>query len=244
MTDAKCSDIDYVIATTGRTGSNLLVRLLKNNGLGDPSEFFNQKLHGFRRAAEDGTSCEQWLEKMRRERTVNGVFGVKIIAYQPVIMRPFMEMPVQEDFDVLRTLLPDAKYIFLWREDVDRQAISFFRAKTTNEWLITKDHLGKEKRTPPPLDVEFVEQDIKYINTFNEKWRTFFDKYGIDPYCVTYETLDANRERVIKEIASFLGRPIEGRPALEVDIVRQADELTEQYLRELREHRRLAGSRA
>ncbi len=236
--------IEYVVATTGRTGSNLLQRLLRNNGLGNPDEWFHQDLFGFGQAVADGVSSEAWLERMRREKTQDGCFGTKMMATHVREIRHAMEQEVEWDFGVLPALYPDAKYIYLWREDVDRQALSFFRAKTSGRWLRWRDEEGVEHEQPPALDVAFVERDVAAIRRLNRQWERFFEREGIEPYRLTYERLDANRAEVVKEIGAFLGKPLEGEPVLDVEIVRQADELTERYLRELREHRRLASTGA
>lgn len=236
--------VDYIVATTGRTGSNLLQRLTRNNGLADPNEWFHPDLFGFRRACEEGVTCEAWLERMRREQTVGGVFGSKIMATHPRDMRPHMahKGPFADDMDVLACLYPQAKYIYLWREDVDRQALSFFRAKTTGQWTRWKNAAGEEGASPPALDVDFVERDVRHIAMLNRRWEQYFGRHGIEPLRLTYERLDADRAGVIREVGAFLGRPIAGEPVLDVEIVRQADDVTERYLRELREHRAMAGS--
>ncbi len=230
--------LEYVVATTGRTGSNLLQRLLVNNGLNDPHEWFHPTLFGFQAAADQGTTCEQWLDKMREEKSVEDVFAIKLMATHPQQMRKHMREPVADRFELIQRLFANFRFIFLWRDDVERQALSFWRAQTSGKWAQWRDDLAKnEDAPPPPLDMEKIEHHIKSIESFNVFWTRFFDRTGIEPYRLSYESLDADRRSAILGIAEFLGRPIAGEPELDVEIVRQADAQTEQYLKEIKANR-------
>ncbi len=226
--------LDYVVATTGRTGSNLLQRLLKNNGLNDPHEWFHPTLFGFQEAADSGVTCEHWLARMRREKSADGVFAIKLMASHPPMMMEHMKGPVSDESELVLRLFDRAKFIYLWRDDVERQALSFWRAQTSGKWARWRDEASASRDAPLPLDMKTVEFHIRGIEKFNKFWQRFFDSNGISPYRISYEALDADRRTSILEIAAFLGRPISGEPNLDIDIVRQADEQTERYLKEIR----------
>lgn len=236
MSGSGAANLQYVLATSGRTGSNLLQRLLDNNGLNNPHEWFHSELFGFAKAAESGITTEQWLERMRREHTRDGVFAIKLMTNHPREIRPFMATPVESEQEVVRTLFPDAKFIFLRRKDVDRQAVSIWRAQVTGKWIQWAAE-SERPRERPPLDLEAVEHHVNRIKWANRFWRQHFRRYGIEPFRLTYEQFDADWRGSILQVAEFLGRPIQGEPDLSVDIVRQADDITEGYLRELREAR-------
>ncbi len=230
--------LDYVVATSGRTGSNLLQRLLKNNGLNDPHEWFHPTLFGFQEAAKGGMTCEQWLVQMRRENSIDGVFGTKLMASHPKQMMPHMAGGVGDESSLVESLFGEARFIYLWRDDVERQALSFWRAQTSGKWAKWRDEPPAERSDPPALDMKAIEFHVRSINTYNAFWREFFERTAIEPYRISYEALDADRRTAILDIAEFLGRPIAGEPNLEIDIVRQADEQTERYLEQIRGARR------
>lgn len=230
--------MEYVVATSGRTGSNLLQRLLENNGLNNPHEWFHPDLFGFPQFVERGGSAEAFLDKMRAEKTVDGIFGIKMMSNHARQVVPHMAAEVAGPADAVRVLFPEAKFIYLWREDTDRQALSFFRAQRSGKW--TKWASEKEQGIEheyEPLDLAFIEDSLRYIERANAFWERCFDKFGIEPYRLSYERLTADRAGVVGEIGEFLGVRVSEEPELEVNIVRQADELTERYLEELRAHR-------
>jgi LPS sulfotransferase NodH len=141
--------MDYIVATSARTGSNFLQRLTLLNGLANPTEFFH-KAFGFGEATAQGIPTEQWLERANSENAVDGVFGVKVMTTHLESMARHA-VPLERDVEnITICLFPDARYVYLYREDIFRQAISVWRAAETGEYIKFSSLARPAKPSPRP----------------------------------------------------------------------------------------------
>ncbi len=130
--------VSYIIASTMRTGSYLLCEGLEWTGrAGHPREIFCPERRGMYEGEwqlPKGIALEDFLRTaIEMGTSANGVFGAKIHYHhlEPLAREArFAGEPAQ----VLRKFFPDAKYVHLRRRDRRAQAISWYRAKVTNEW--------------------------------------------------------------------------------------------------------------
>jgi trehalose 2-sulfotransferase len=223
-------DLDFVLSTSGRTGSNVLQRLLRNNGVCDPNEWFHPRF-GFGDAVANGVSTEEWLAETRRKQARNHTFGVKVMAVTMDLMGRHMRPPEPDRGAVLTRLLPGARYVFLYREDTFRQAISSWRALVSRQWIqrLGEEHVAERV----PLDLERFKFILGGIDMANRFWAGFFEREGIAPHVISYEHLVEHPGESLAEVGDFLGIELGDEPDLAMDIVRQADELTELYLAEV-----------
>src|SRR5947207_4881575 len=137
----------YVICTAPRSGSNWLCELLSRTGvLGRPLEYLN----GFaRRQLDDPCYPDDPREQVARiltmGRTLNGVYGLKMFASQ--FKQVAGSIKLSRD-------LPDLRFIFLRRQDVLGQAISWVRGLQNNQWRSTQKPVGTISYDGPMIDAQ------------------------------------------------------------------------------------------
>jgi LPS sulfotransferase NodH len=185
----------YLIASSPRSGSQLLGELLTATGLaGFPDEHFNPWHMG------DATKffpndllygpwhIQQLLEK---HTTPNGVFGSKAHYLQVI------------DFvgaDLLESLYPaPLKYISLFRRDFTRQGISLARAVQTDSY-----NSGMQPVRNPVYNYYQILQCIREVRVDAKGWETFFHRRRIEPFRVVYEELVADQMGTLRSILEYL----------------------------------------
>lgn len=220
----------YIVCATPRSGSNVLCEMLASLGFaGRPFEHL---------WVPEGTELEplgeQWPRVVRAATGENGVFGIKLMWYQADRLE--RELPAVLDMvgeslgSVLRVSLADPRYIFLTRRDHVRQAISLERATQTRQWRSMDVPTGELHYDAEALrgGVEFIEQD-------EADWKAFFARQGISPYRLIYEVLDADPASAVNALLADLG--YDGPPVnlSSTEHRRQADEVTEAWVRRFRD---------
>jgi trehalose 2-sulfotransferase len=207
-------DINYVICYLPRSGSTHLISLLRNTGvMGKPADFFNleyDRLHldaaqlreatgvhsieSASRAYGIQTVADYFALISRLARTPNGVFGLKADLYQASIL-------------LRRGLFwhPDLKwkYIYLTREDVLMQAISYYTAIETACW----SSLSPAVRTRCEFSEDRILSALNVLCGIMRRWEYVFAVLGIAPLRLTYEQLESDPGGVVSSIASHLGWP-------------------------------------
>src|SRR6266576_2552875 len=115
----------YVLCSCPRTGSSLVAAALRQMGLGDPQEYFNPVDDDYQPRREFlDVPLNEYLERIKSERSANSVFGIKT---------HFRQIPA-EIVDEFPRIFPNASYVFLTRRNVLRQALSWARATQTGAW--------------------------------------------------------------------------------------------------------------
>lgn len=239
----------YFICCMQRSGSWLLAdALTSTERAGRPEEFY---WHVFRSSylRRWGNppigSFADFLEFTFGDGTTkNGVFGAKLHWEEleelcAALAGLRTSRHGASAHELLRQYFPDPKFVYLRREDVVRQAISWWRASQTSSWY----HVVGE--TPAP-DVGAVPNWAEIgaleglLRDGDRRWRAFFCDSGVQPLELTYEDLVADYEGVVSSVLAFLGQwdpdagPI-GAPRL----LRQRDDRTETWAREYVEMRRV-----
>ena len=188
----------YAICASPRSGSSLLCDLLEQSGaLGRPEEFFNPD--SFRRPFLERhelgeLAVDAYLGHLRAEFTTsNGVFGMKLM---PVHMQELLHSPgLHEE---LRTW----RYVWLRRDDVVAQAVSWYVAAGTGEWdLVEKEPSGASVA----YDREQIAGYLEQINADNSAWTEFFAVNGLDFLVVRYEDLLEDANAACRRICAFCG---------------------------------------
>lgn len=84
-------------------------------------------------------------------------------------------------------LFPRSKWIHFYREDIYSQAISFWKAKKTNQWHV----YNKKDLSRPGLEYNFDEilECFREIGLHDQMWREFYRRAGLIPTMVKYEDL-------------------------------------------------------
>lgn len=236
----------YLICATPRTGSTLLCDLLRSTGVaGIPREYFNRGFVPFNRARwRAATDAKYYAGLMRHGLTRNGVFGSKVMFMETRLLEAIIraahglpELPAVEgnwveswdpDPEVLAEGLPGLRYVRIRRDDVYRQAISYFTAQKTKLWSWE----GEEWQAGEvPDDLQEIAHLEYHLKDGDPKWDAWLERHGISALLVTYEDLSADPVGVTEGVLAFLG--IESTVPLVATLRKQAgarsEELYERY---------------
>lgn len=208
----------YIVCSTGRSGSTLLCKTLKNlQCCGNPEEYFHhnetKKLQLKGNPDKFISYCNSVLQE---GLTANGIFGIKMHWWQMYdflkIAREYSLFKDKKDLEILNSVFPNLKFIYISRQDIIAQAVSTTIALKTGVWekrannkqSIEKKIRLKENNTPVkfhPLKIYRWEQSFK---DQNRRWKKFFDENNLDYYELTYERLTSSFEPEIFSILDFL----------------------------------------
>ena len=232
----------FVLASTPRTGSTLLCRLLWDTGrVGAPKEYLNPmqvrdwevrfgtRTSRWRHRLLRGpllalSGCAGWpdarlrahLHRVRARRTgPSGWFGLKVHQHH---FRDVFVGPGR----AVEAILGPVTWLRTTREDRLAQAISWARALQTGRWA---HH--QRAWLPPIYSRRRIDACLDRIDAHEAAWDTYFATHGIEPLHLTYEALAADSEATIRRVLDHLGEQPTGPIA--PDLVRQADHLTERW---------------
>jgi LPS sulfotransferase NodH len=226
----------YVVAATPRTGSSLLCEGLSATGIaGRPIEAFAPDFRepwyerwGLRR----GTSFSEYLDAaLKFGTTPNGVYGTKIQWMHVGLLASDVGYSGSPE-NVLESLFPEAVYVNVVRQDRRAQAISWFRACSTNEWFRTA--AAVQPPDPPVLDIERVRYLERHIDWQQSSWQKYFSDRCIRPLSVEYEHLSTSYRGEVGRVLAFLGLDESAAKGIpEPTLVRQADDTTQAWRKQL-----------
>lgn len=233
----------YVIASTPRSGSTLLCRLLWASGrAGAPKEYLNpmqlrdwevrfgerRRDRALARALRGplvgvGMARRGWgpdriaahLERVRARRSSGGWFGLKLHHHHRVRWFADARLP---------TLLGDVTWIRIQRADRLRQAVSWSRAEQTGQWASWQRPL-----LPPVYSRRRIEARWKDLDDAERSWDAHLA--GETVLDVGYEELAATPQRTMRRVLHWLEVP--DAAAITVngpDLHRQADATTEHWV--------------
>jgi LPS sulfotransferase NodH len=148
----------YLVCATPRSGSSLLCGLLAGTGVaGRPEEYFWR--------GDEGSWSQRWgvsgfadylRAAIAHGSTTNGVFGAKVMyGYLPDLLGSLVELPGGRGLDdrsLLERVFPNLCCLWIWREDVVAQAVSWSKALQTNVWSVGDERAPAA--TPPRFDFE------------------------------------------------------------------------------------------
>lgn len=191
---------NYLICFTGRSGSTMLCDFLsKTNMLGQPNEFTNPRgpMPMYLRQYP-ATNIEEYFKILRRVfLSPNGIFGMKTSYpdFQPMI-----------DAGLVSRCLKPVRFIYLTRQDIILQAISYSRARQSNYWHKRKrnDKKSTEYKSALKYDEKEIQKEINALIAQQMDWEKFFTYYSINPLRITYEDMLEDINSILNSIAGYL----------------------------------------
>ncbi len=188
----------YCVCFSIRSGSTLLCHDLAQWGLGAPTEYFqfpdspvlDGPLSDYLVQLVEGASGEYFAIKMAWEQVYQLTDRLK------------REGDSSVGFD-LRTVFPDVRHIHIVRQDKIAQAVSAWRAMSTQTWhwpVGTDVDPGR-----PEYDFEEIKLFLLQIIAEDWLWQSHFAELGIQPLIVNYEDYLADRVGYLARMTSFLG---------------------------------------
>jgi LPS sulfotransferase NodH len=203
-----------------RTGSAFLGGLLESTGVaGHPHEWFWRETEAELRRKWGVSGDREYVEAVLRAGTTpNGVFAAKMMwAY------------FEESFARLEPVIPSPRFVWIRREDIVAQAVSWSRAMQGGRWW------SGQTQPEKPLEYDFGEIDalVQEAREHDAAWQDWFAKNGIEPFEVRYEKLLADPVGIATATLAFLG--LTADPAtIAARTERQADELNAEWARRYR----------
>jgi LPS sulfotransferase NodH len=169
----------YAICTTPRTASEELRRRLRERGLGDPGEWVS-----------DG-NWNTWIDiaDLWESQKINDIFGIKL----------FWAHREREYFSDFDRILPfDARWIYLYREDIESQARSYLTALWSGDWF----SIGNPYVEFPFHHVAITEERIR---RWNADWQRWFEWKGIFPLVISTEEMLSDPDSIASIEEHILG---------------------------------------
>src|SRR6185312_12129088 len=94
-------------------------------------------------------------------------------------------------------------YVHLVRKDTARQALSWYRAITSNEWFRFSDDDPVVNETLPDLQQVRWLEDL--ILDHQQKWENFFTSGRISPLRVEFDELVTYPKRTVRRTFDYIG---------------------------------------
>jgi LPS sulfotransferase NodH len=229
-----------LVATSRRSGSTLLGEALhRAGGLGCPLEYLHP---GFRvdLAARWGEpELPGYLRALYRYRIdATGTLGIKLF-WPDLLLACAERHPDEAELfqtnlvaepgarervyarvrDLIDEVFPRPRFVFLWRVDQLRQAISDCRAMRGGRWRALEPHDAPR----PDLDQDEVTGRIAAFAYQRQQWRDWFGWAGVTPHEVTYERLVATYPQTCRQLATRLGGVDPAAAAAVPRLLRQSD---------------------
>ena len=212
----------YAICTQPRSGSNLLCQYLASTDqLGYPLEYFNGPGRRALGLPDFPDAPELQIEAvLRMGATPNGVYAVKLFASQfAAFSRRLRWMD----------LLPNLHFVYLSRDDLLGQAISWARALRTEQYRSTQP-----AKRPAVYDADLIRSQLTAIVRERAQWETFFARTGIEPLRIVYEHFLENPSSYVDRVANLVGIENPAVDQRRVDLVIQRDAVTDEWKQRFR----------
>jgi LPS sulfotransferase NodH len=195
--------VRYVILSARRSGSYMLCRMLIRAGLGVPHEYFLQDHIGALAARwrvnagpKGSVASGAYLDALVERRSSGGLFGVKLQYWQ---YERALRTPQGERF------LDGARLIYLYREDILKQAVSFRHAEITGRWGSDGAETTRPLRREDPFDPRGIERKINLLLYDELGWRAFVARRGKHALHLSYEDLCTDLQGSLCAVAAHLG---------------------------------------
>ena len=218
-------DIHYILCSEGRSGTHYLRYLLRKFHLGVIHE--TRPVH---MSLEDVPHMPMReyqfpLRQWKHNFLVADVHEGEALVYSRWIRsNPFSEWMDNlrrkadaldvSDADLLEHIYPGIKFIYLYREDHIKQAISMEKARQTDQW----NSFQRVQNFDPEYEFGKIAQEVIWRLDSVCKWKEIFERYGIEPLRVKYEDFCKAPRKWLLRIKRYLG-------------IRNATPITEEAIR-------------
>lgn len=183
------------ICSTPRSGSYLLCRQMINAGIGVPTEYFRPQTVTSLSARFGAAGDAGYIDALESNRTAaNGVFAAKLQWVQ------LLEHPIVRSRWIDRADLN----VFLYREDVIAQAVSWQVALATGYWSF--DATQGLRAYGVTLESDDLALELaRELRMQNDGWREALAAAGRPVLAVRYEDYVGQQGAVLRTIAAEIG---------------------------------------
>jgi trehalose 2-sulfotransferase len=211
----------------------LLAGLLEStNVAGHPHEYFWRGTEDANRRNWNVSSFSEYLTRVKEVGTSeNGLFAAKLMwGYMPEFLdnlRSLTGKTVGSDRVLIEQFFPQPRFVFVWREDVVAQAVSWAKATQTGRWHHW-DALTDE--VEPLFDFDQIDALAREATMHNAAWRRWFSENGIDAFHVRHEDLVKDMDGVTRGVLAFLGIDLPTGSVVAARTVRAGDARNKEWI--------------
>ena len=218
-----------IIATSMRSGSNLLAGLLYQTGrFGVPAEYLTaESLQGWTERLGTKSASELLRELSGYRTTPNGVFAAKV---------HFQQLECLGGFAKLMETFPSARFVFLYRRDILAQAVSMAIALQSDQWV--KHEKARDQQ--PVYDEAQIDHCLRKVVLESSSWKYLLAANGFPWMELAYEDLVARKADAIQRVAELMGESLDAT-AVPIQTVyqKQANARNSEWMERFRASRHL-----
>jgi LPS sulfotransferase NodH len=126
-------------------------------------------------------------------------------------------------------LLPNLHFVYLTRDDLLAQAISWARALRTEQYRSTQP--AKRRAV---YDADLIRSQLMAVVRERAQWEAFFARTGIEPLRIVYERFLEDQSSYVDRVASLVGIENPVVDQRRVDLVIQRDAVSEEWKQRFR----------
>ena len=212
----------YAICTQPRSGSNLLCQYLSSTGrLGHPLEYFNGPGRRALGLPNFPDSPVAQIDEILRIGATNDIYSVKLFASQFELI----------SHEVRWTrMLPNMSFVYLSRNDVLGQAISWARALQTAQYRSTQQTVAIAV-----YNAELIQAQLRAILRERALWEGYFARTGVIPLRIVYERFLEDPTMHVARVATLMKVNHVAIDKRKIDLATQRDATSEEWRRRFRE---------
>jgi LPS sulfotransferase NodH len=221
-----------------RSGTWFLAHLLHRTGVvGLPNEWFHPGDVAQFMKDWGVSSYREYLARVFEAGTsANGVFASKLMwnyfaEFQFEVRRVTGNYGA-DDASLIGSVFPRPRFVWIRREDVVAQAVSWSKASQTGQY-----GPGQARKAEPVYNFDEIDALAALVRFHDGAWRRWFAAHGIEPFELTYENLCADPVGLTLEILAFT--ELEPSPGVTIAPLheRQADEVSAEWIARYSEER-------
>lgn len=218
----------YFVCGTPRSGTWLLCGLLASTGVaGRPHEWFWRDTESANWRAWGVTGFSDYVARVRDAGTTpNGVFGSKVMwgYFGDLLAR--LRGPDGRSASAIERHFPSPRFVWLRREDVAAQAVSWAKAIQTGVW----HHWDTpDPDADPVFDREQIAVLAREAAAHDAAWQGWFATNRIEPFVARFEDLVADTVGMTRSVLKYLGIDADGIVISELT-VETSDSLSAEWL--------------
>jgi trehalose 2-sulfotransferase len=238
--DGRVPTRSYFVCCLPRSGSWLLADGLRQSGVaGRPEEYFWDEFEADYRAGWNVPPTGGFADFLQlvllAGTTPNRVFGAKLHWEELLELRrkldPLDRAGPRTHVEALRAFFPRPRFVYLYRSDKVRQAISWFRAGRGGGWYSVVGEPPRPRDGDVEPDWERIALLERILRHQESCWERLFADHGLRPLRIAYEDLTASYEETVADVLRFLDlEPLPGAAATRPRLSRQRDATTEEWV--------------
>lgn len=226
----------YLICSSPRSGSFLFSEALAaTRCAGKPEEYFDKGFEQQWRSRLNAKTEDEFFERIiEAGTTANGVFGAKVHWYQleqlKALIQRLLRGSSKSSPPALHDVLPNLQYIWLYRKDKIRQAISYHKAIKSGVWW-NFDRVKTAPTTQPVFDAPEIARLARLLCDYDAAWQSYFEVESIQPLGISYEQLTSDFQQTVINALEYLQIPLP--PDFKINaprLRRQADSETDEWV--------------